>query len=400
MSNRWEIHWKDYYKILQVHPTAEQEVIKAAYDRLARKYHPDVSQEPFAPQRMAEINEAYEVLGNLNTRRQYHPVWIQKRRESNNNEAPPRASTRSGTYKRPETPIRPTSSKRSIPAWLKWGISLLVVGVILTVVVPNLTSPSQIPNPEIPLPTTPINSLPRVTIQSVTLPPNPIVSSGDLIFTHTFRVVNNESFDVTINWKGNSSITGNFDNGTVTVPKNSYTDVPKSYYYITTGIETITYTVYYNGIQLDEWSGTHYINPSLRPVPVRLPTGTYLVKKLISGDGELIIDNGPDLDAVAILSSLKEPKIPLMAVYIRAGASHTIRGISDGVYNLYFSLGEDWDEDSKRFMEKAKYQRFEDGIDFITSSIQYTIWEVTLHPVVGGEADTDYLDEDEFPSLD
>ena len=33
---------KDYYRILQVHPQAEPEVIDAAYRLLMRKYHPDV----------------------------------------------------------------------------------------------------------------------------------------------------------------------------------------------------------------------------------------------------------------------------------------------------------------------------------------------------------------------
>ncbi len=33
----------DPYKVLQVDPEAEDEVIEAAYRRLARKYHPDVS---------------------------------------------------------------------------------------------------------------------------------------------------------------------------------------------------------------------------------------------------------------------------------------------------------------------------------------------------------------------
>ncbi len=69
MSNKWDIHWKDYYQILQVHPTAGQEVIKAAYDRLARKYHPDVNQEPSSTQKIMDINEAFEVLGTLETRR-------------------------------------------------------------------------------------------------------------------------------------------------------------------------------------------------------------------------------------------------------------------------------------------------------------------------------------------
>lgn len=84
MRYSWEIRWKDYYKILQVHPTASQEIIKAAYQRLARQYHPDSTQESSSATRMAEINEAYEVLGNINLRRLYHQVWLQKRRESEN----------------------------------------------------------------------------------------------------------------------------------------------------------------------------------------------------------------------------------------------------------------------------------------------------------------------------
>ena len=39
----WELHWKDYYKILQVHSSAEPEIIEAAYKRLVKKYHPEMA---------------------------------------------------------------------------------------------------------------------------------------------------------------------------------------------------------------------------------------------------------------------------------------------------------------------------------------------------------------------
>lgn len=55
---------EDYYKILQVDPSAEPEVITAAYRRLAFKYHPDTNKSPDAEARMRRINEAYEVLSN------------------------------------------------------------------------------------------------------------------------------------------------------------------------------------------------------------------------------------------------------------------------------------------------------------------------------------------------
>jgi curved DNA-binding protein CbpA len=52
----------DPYKILQVDSEAEDEVIQAAYRRLAQKYHPDVASGPEAAARMAGINAAWEIL--------------------------------------------------------------------------------------------------------------------------------------------------------------------------------------------------------------------------------------------------------------------------------------------------------------------------------------------------
>jgi len=54
----------DPYKTLQVDPEAEDEVIQAAYRRLARKYHPDVAPGEAAAARMAAINAAWELIGD------------------------------------------------------------------------------------------------------------------------------------------------------------------------------------------------------------------------------------------------------------------------------------------------------------------------------------------------
>ncbi len=62
---------KDYYRILQVDPSADPEVIEAAYKRLARKYHPDTNKSPVATLRMQEMNAAYGVLRNPVKRVQY-----------------------------------------------------------------------------------------------------------------------------------------------------------------------------------------------------------------------------------------------------------------------------------------------------------------------------------------
>ena len=58
------MQFKDYYQILGVSHSASPEDIKKAYRKLARRYHPDVSKEPDAARRMAEVNEAHTVLSD------------------------------------------------------------------------------------------------------------------------------------------------------------------------------------------------------------------------------------------------------------------------------------------------------------------------------------------------
>ena len=62
---------EDWYKILQVHPTDEPEVIHTAYRRLALMYHPDVNKSSQANGMMAALNRAYEVLGDPDKRAAY-----------------------------------------------------------------------------------------------------------------------------------------------------------------------------------------------------------------------------------------------------------------------------------------------------------------------------------------
>ena len=62
---------RDYYEVLGVARGADTQEIKTAFRRLARQYHPDVSQEAGAEERFKEINEAYEVLANDEKRARY-----------------------------------------------------------------------------------------------------------------------------------------------------------------------------------------------------------------------------------------------------------------------------------------------------------------------------------------
>src|SRR3954464_13533080 len=62
---------RDYYEVLGVPRDAPEQEIKKAFRRLARRLHPDVSEEPDAEARFREVSEAYEVLSNAETRQLY-----------------------------------------------------------------------------------------------------------------------------------------------------------------------------------------------------------------------------------------------------------------------------------------------------------------------------------------
>lgn len=63
--------FKDYYSALGVDRKATADEVRKAYRKLARKYHPDVSQEADAEARMKDVNEAYEVLHDAEKRAAY-----------------------------------------------------------------------------------------------------------------------------------------------------------------------------------------------------------------------------------------------------------------------------------------------------------------------------------------
>ncbi|HSF84496.1 MAG TPA: DnaJ C-terminal domain-containing protein [Acidimicrobiia bacterium] len=65
----------DYYAVLGVSKGAAAKDIKKAYRKLAQQYHPDTNQgDESAERRFKEINEAYDVLGDEETRKEYDHV--------------------------------------------------------------------------------------------------------------------------------------------------------------------------------------------------------------------------------------------------------------------------------------------------------------------------------------
>lgn len=59
---------KDFYSILDIPVDTPKEEIRLAYLRLSRKYHPDLNEDPESRDRFEEINHAYSILSNEESR--------------------------------------------------------------------------------------------------------------------------------------------------------------------------------------------------------------------------------------------------------------------------------------------------------------------------------------------
>ena len=132
-------------------------------------------------------------------------------------------------------------------------------------------------------------------------------------------------------------------------------------------------------------------------MPVRPSTGLLDRYGNGTGQGELNVKNGTDGDGVVILADLDDE--PLLAAYIRSGESYRLTGIPDGEYRLFFSKGDRWDDKKKAFTRRVSRQRFEDAFLFTSTATSYSVWDVTLYGVAGGNAGAVDVAEGQFPTL-
>ena len=141
----------DYYRILGVSRTARPHEIKAAYRRLARRYHPDLHpNNPRAEEDFKSVNQAYAVLSNAVQRRQYDaqttlPIPTIYTTPTRPTPAPAR---------RAAAPRRAASSRRStqrpqaqLKVVIKAGFLLIISGVfaLLAYIALFQPNPRQLP---------------------------------------------------------------------------------------------------------------------------------------------------------------------------------------------------------------------------------------------------------------
>ncbi len=135
---------KNYYETLGVRPDASAEEIESAYERLAQELQPDVNAEPSDPERMREIDEAFDVLDDTDKRAEYDrtrsaaeatpPVWESRASVAAVTAAGEEVAIADADETSPTgepAPAPPTS--KGVDGALIGGIALLVGGIVALV---------------------------------------------------------------------------------------------------------------------------------------------------------------------------------------------------------------------------------------------------------------------------
>ena len=129
---------KDYYRILELPFGAASPDVKAAYRRLAFKFHPDKNlNDQYAEEKFKEITEAYSVLSNENRRIIYHAEFTAFLKNRYVNKIPEPTYRRPPYYHPadiPKQPKGPAASATISSDGLKIGILAILFIVLLNLV--------------------------------------------------------------------------------------------------------------------------------------------------------------------------------------------------------------------------------------------------------------------------
>ncbi len=113
----------NHYETLGISSGASQEQVKQAYRKLAKKFHPDAQASAQTQQKshdkIAQVNAAYEVLGDIGERRQYDAARqqsVEAAANSRANRAASAASAAQGAYRKRRASAGSTTT---IEQWLR-----------------------------------------------------------------------------------------------------------------------------------------------------------------------------------------------------------------------------------------------------------------------------------------
>ncbi len=129
----------DYYSALELTPSASQVEIKAAFKKLAVKYHPDKNPDnPEMEERFKEVNHAYQILSNPYEKARYDLQFTFGETFTTSYYTPPTPKTPPPTYPR----YRRQYAERKIDwkeNWIATGYAFAFTFVVAAIVMTGIT---------------------------------------------------------------------------------------------------------------------------------------------------------------------------------------------------------------------------------------------------------------------
>jgi curved DNA-binding protein CbpA len=153
--------------------------------------------------------------------------------------------------------------------------------------------------------------------------------------------------------------------------------------------------------KVSKWAGNK-LNTGDSPYNDYFGTGVYDNQF----SNEVTIHNGQKADVVVCLVEHDYPKRTIRNEYIRAGESFKLTSVPNGLYSLKWFYGNNWNPDTlyvgeiKGFFDNdAGFSKSDSPSDLLKmeqNDEQFSVWEITLYAVQNGNMETKEINPNEF----
>lgn len=403
---------KDYYSILGLSENATQSEIKAAYRKLALKFHPDKNPgDPFFERMFREVKEAYEILSDENKRKEYDVEYEYTSEDgsfSNSNQSNQEGyspielvNNIINNLNKTITEIKGAPSIQINSSAISEYLQKILADDILELyfyipdklknefifkVIPLLRFIKKMERDKYTIQLVKIAGADNVLISNINEKVKSEIRKQNLkdstnFFLRHWRAVGAILFIILIYYSASDTTNSNIPNKTRDVIIDTEPELYQK--------------------PPSKWKNNQ-LNTGDSPYNNYFGRGIYNK----SYENRIKIHNGQSTDVIVCLTEYYQPHRTIRNEYIRAGESFEMTSIPSGTYYLKSFFGRYWNPDSILFSNVkgcfdtlagfTKSDDYDDLLILEQTRTQYSIYEITLYPVVGGNMESEPINVSEY----
>jgi curved DNA-binding protein CbpA len=410
---------KDYYSILGVTKDSTPTEIKAAYRKLALKFHPDKNPgDPFFEKMFIEVKEAYDVLTALHSKKEENSKSASSTTESTTKKAESQSNNsqfdrsqfinkiikdlkelESRVKNKPRNQLKTEVIFEYLTKILKEDALRIIKSAhpqkredVIFAMVPLLRFFSNAEREGLLLKIISIAGADNTLISQIDLKNKESVSAQNSIERkQAFVRIGKKIFEyrpiiiglVIIGFIIYSAIT-NSDNSSSSNSRDVIVDDEPEI-----------------SQKISKWVGNK-LNTGDSPYNNYFGTGVYDSQYL----NEVTVHNGQKTDVIVCLTEYENPYRTIRNEYIRAGESFKLTSVPNGLYSLKWFYGNNWNPDTVYiegiqgfFDNDAGFSKSDSPSDLLKmeqNDKQYSTFEITLYSVQNGNMETKEINPNEF----